>query len=401
MSKEARECANARRRDASDAYHKNLDKVWFDIQDTVEDLAKGHNKSINAVQTDLRLGRGRIARPRREKTSAWNAFMWKKAQEKRDENGESSGRKSLANLTQNTQTEYSSLTAEEKEVLVKEYEEHKAASTKVERVSTAAKRKDFSHTIGAVEKELMNLNARTGIECMVLATPGSTKLPLQGVYFTTPRVEGFLSSINMDPQDLLSRMEGFAVQGLRGTASSHKARMSNIRTELRNHIHAALVEATGCRDAKMKWKNYWQDIVSKYRVVIEVWPENIPFGNLSDIVTNIPDFERLLRKWKTNTIYFRQIDDNEYDKLQVERDEKLESGELEEPRRKIRSDKGKKRPRKDSSKGQSRKKARTVSSEEFIADSGDNADGNSDDESSDDESSDDSTSDDSGEGSQG
>jgi hypothetical protein len=32
----------------------------------------------------------------------------------------------------------------------------------------------------------------------------------------TPRLEGFLGSIQQDPQDLLMRMEGFAVQGLKG-----------------------------------------------------------------------------------------------------------------------------------------------------------------------------------------
>jgi hypothetical protein len=52
---------------------------------------------------------------------------------------------------------------------------------------------------------------------MFYATHGSTDLPLCGVIFTTDSVEEFMPSMmNIDNQDLISKMEGFAVQGMKG-----------------------------------------------------------------------------------------------------------------------------------------------------------------------------------------
>jgi hypothetical protein len=52
---------------------------------------------------------------------------------------------------------------------------------------------------------------------MLYATRGSTDLPLRGIVFTTEGVEEFMPSVmNIDNQDLISKMEGFAVQGMKG-----------------------------------------------------------------------------------------------------------------------------------------------------------------------------------------
>jgi hypothetical protein len=52
---------------------------------------------------------------------------------------------------------------------------------------------------------------------MLYATCGSTDLPLCGIAFATEGVEEFMSSVmNINNQDLISKMEGFAVQGMKG-----------------------------------------------------------------------------------------------------------------------------------------------------------------------------------------
>jgi hypothetical protein len=52
---------------------------------------------------------------------------------------------------------------------------------------------------------------------MLYATRGSTDLPLRGIAFATEGVEEFMPSVmNIDNQDLISKMEGFAVQGMKG-----------------------------------------------------------------------------------------------------------------------------------------------------------------------------------------
>jgi hypothetical protein len=52
---------------------------------------------------------------------------------------------------------------------------------------------------------------------MLYATCGSTDLPLHGVAFTTEGVDEFMSfTMNIDNEDLISKMEGFAIQGMKG-----------------------------------------------------------------------------------------------------------------------------------------------------------------------------------------
>jgi hypothetical protein len=46
----------------------------------------------------------------------------------------------------------------------------------------------------------------------------------------------------------------------------------------------------------MSYKNYWQDIVDKYRVYIEGWPDGILFRNLA---TSLPALEKLCSSWKS------------------------------------------------------------------------------------------------------
>ena len=94
----------------------------------------------------------------------------------------------------------------------------------------------------------------------------------------------------------------------------------------------------------MKWKFYWRDIVSKYHVMIEGWPLEIPLGNLSDVATSLPVLERLRHLWNTDKITFRSLNDAEFQKLDEQHSVEIENGEVNPPvPRKIRSDKGKKR----------------------------------------------------------
>lgn len=65
---------------------------------------------------------------------------------------------------------------------------------------------------------MSNLKSRTGVETMLFLTRGSTDLPLRGVAFATKGVEDFLeSALKTDEQDFIGKMEGFAIQGVKGS----------------------------------------------------------------------------------------------------------------------------------------------------------------------------------------
>jgi hypothetical protein len=65
--------------------------------------------------------------------------------------------------------------------------------------------------------QLNNLKSRTGVETMLFTTRGSTDLPLHGVAFATEGVDNFLEgAMKTDTQYFIGKMEGFAVQGVKG-----------------------------------------------------------------------------------------------------------------------------------------------------------------------------------------
>ncbi|KAH7922389.1 hypothetical protein BV22DRAFT_1131497 [Leucogyrophana mollusca] len=67
----------------------------------------------------------------------------------------------------------------------------------------------------------------------------------------------------------------------------------------------------------------------------------MPFANLSDVSSALPDLESLLRKWKSGAICWEAVSDEEFKRLHTKRNERIEKGEIEDPCRRTRADKGK------------------------------------------------------------
>jgi hypothetical protein len=96
----------------------------------------------------------------------------------------------------------------------------------------------------------------------------------------------------------------------------------------------------------MEWKLYFRNVVKRYRVVIEGWPPEIDFVNLSNVSSSTDTLERLLRKWKQGITYWKKLTLQELELLEDERDAQIENGETTAPApRRRRSDKGRKRTR--------------------------------------------------------
>ncbi|KAG1790938.1 uncharacterized protein HD556DRAFT_1241544 [Suillus plorans] len=343
LSKEARAALTAQRRDKSRRFETDLHSAWTEIDETMKSISSSHHKSFRHVQNELCMGRGMLCY-QRLKLNAWNTFCWKKRND-RKANGGGTGKAVLQELVKDEEnrTKYHKLMEDEKASLLAEYAEHKQTKTSGIRISAKAKVNDVTHTLKAIENEATH--QLTGVETILYMTRGSTDCPLRGVAFVTEGVSDFMGTVmNIDSQDLVSKMEGFYVQGMQGAAKNHQKPSSAIRGAIRNEINKTLHMSYITRDpkAKMHWANYWRNVVQRYLVIVEGWPDNIPFVNLSSVSSALPDLEMLLRKWQSNAIHWRRLEEDEYLKLLEERNEKLEQGEIAEECRRTRSDKGKK-----------------------------------------------------------
>ncbi|KAG1864582.1 hypothetical protein C8R48DRAFT_601909, partial [Suillus tomentosus] len=95
-------------------------------------------------------------------------------------------------------------------------------------------------------------------------------------------------------------------------ANNHKKRCTNVRAALRKIINQKLVEITKDNSARMHWANYFHNVVQPYQVIVEGWPTNIPFINLSEVSSTLPDLDLLERKWRSGAVHWRHLEDEEF-----------------------------------------------------------------------------------------
>jgi hypothetical protein len=185
--------------------------------------------------------------------------------------------------------------------------------------------------------------------------------------------------MGIDNQDVVSRMEGFAIQGVKGTfasgpysnrasilllpgaVSNHVQLVSQVRAAIRDIInqklrqsilifisttsHLSKEEITGDPDAKMQWVHYFRNIIQRYSVAVEGWPDCVPFTNLSSVSSALPHLEILRQNWHSGTTHWKQLTDEEFEELLAKRNQQLDNGEITLHARRSRSDKGKKHKR--------------------------------------------------------
>ncbi|KAG0698744.1 hypothetical protein DFH29DRAFT_877813 [Suillus ampliporus] len=240
------------------------------------------------------------------------------------------GKEVLGGIMKVSKDEYYSLTKEEKANLIEEYMEYKDMKATGQHISTKSKINDVTHTLKAVKNE-------------VQFPLGTTDLLLCGITFATEGMQDFMeSTMGIDNQDLVSKMEDFAIQGMKEIAARDPG-------------------------TKMQWAQYWHNIVKRYSVVIKGWPEKIPFVNLSTVSSSLTELEMLLRKWQSGAIYWKCLTPEELEDMEKERDNNIENGVVVEKRQCVHLDKGKKRYRDaDDNISQCQKKTKVYKSAETV-----------------------------------
>ncbi|OCH87528.1 hypothetical protein OBBRIDRAFT_736014 [Obba rivulosa] len=95
---------------------------------------------------------------------------------------------------------------------------------------------------------------------------------------------------------------------------TYSERMSQTRAGIRQLIQVKLRDITLDDTATMRYPTFWRDVTEKYHVIVEGWPRDIPFKNLSDL-SNVQVLETLLQGWESGAIHFRRISDAEFRQL--------------------------------------------------------------------------------------
>ncbi|KIK76927.1 hypothetical protein PAXRUDRAFT_168396, partial [Paxillus rubicundulus Ve08.2h10] len=243
LSKQVRATLNLSQQEKAAQFKKDLDDMWWKIDEVTKTIAATHSKSMHCVETDLHLGHSRL-QSRQSKINSWNTFCWKMSREKATTNNENapSKRQVLPELVKDIQEEYCRLSVDAKQNIVEEFSEFKETKAISIHVSAHSRINNVTHTLKAVESKLNNLKSCTSVESILYTTCGTTDLPLRAISFATKGVEDFIGSVmHVDTQDLVSKMEGFLCRESEVCATkNHYERLSRICTAIHEIINCKL-----------------------------------------------------------------------------------------------------------------------------------------------------------------
>ncbi|GBE86740.1 predicted protein [Sparassis crispa] len=85
------------------------------------------------------------------------------------------------------------------------------------------------------------------------------------------------------------------------------------RGELRRLIAEGLRRVTGVPHAEMFWtaREFYRFVAVRHSVLLDGWPDDVLFANLSTVRGGIRTLDRLLDLWNEGTLCFRRISDSE------------------------------------------------------------------------------------------
>ncbi|KAL4077483.1 hypothetical protein J3A83DRAFT_4368814 [Scleroderma citrinum] len=209
LTQEAHKELLAQQQSRNKHFKEDLDSTRQQIDDATKTITLANHKSINHVQHELYLGH--------------NSFHTRELQELGDDQLPG-GKGALPALVQQASEEYKSLSVEEKKALIEEYTPYKGHKTFSVHATAKSKVNNITETLKAIKDE-----HHTGTETMLYMTCGSITLLLHGVAFATEGIKNFMGMVmHIDDHDLVSKMEGFTVQGVKGAAANYQQCISQV-----------------------------------------------------------------------------------------------------------------------------------------------------------------------------
>jgi hypothetical protein len=85
LSKEVLAILRARRQAASEKYQDALSEAYTVIEQQIAVIAEAHGKKVQRVRGDLHMA-AQISLKRHSRRSSWNAFIWKKSADEKENN---------------------------------------------------------------------------------------------------------------------------------------------------------------------------------------------------------------------------------------------------------------------------------------------------------------------------
>ncbi|KIY49668.1 hypothetical protein FISHEDRAFT_72307 [Fistulina hepatica ATCC 64428] len=275
--------------------------------------------------------------------NAYNAFYHNKAKELR-ELGVELPPGGVVALHNEYDEEYEALSKEERAELVESLKEDKANQACSRKQTTPAKTQDFVASCKVLADVFRGMKRRIGVDGFMVAISNDVGFePKPFIYFSEEEIEKYMTMAvkKWDSPRVAALVQAFASAGcdVANLTKTSQEKARYLKAEIVQRMNSALVETTGKPDARMEYVHYHSRIVQGLSVVLEGWPldkleQPSWLGNSLVLLRKVRD------ALKDGTCHFRKIDKVERDHLYCEWKLKVANGELVEPTRKERVDKG-------------------------------------------------------------
>ncbi|KAK0229190.1 hypothetical protein EDD85DRAFT_957588 [Armillaria nabsnona] len=213
---------------------------------------------------------------------------------------------------------------ETQEKMIQRVREIRAIKAQGARVSNHAAAMDYRKTIDRVEQELSNLAPRTGAMAIALFTRAHVDDTFAPDIFASSGAEGFWACS-------------------RALTLEDRETMPNLRKDITSRILASLRFITKKPTASMSYSRYQTDIIERHGVELTGWPARLlPLKPPSDIrvLADLKLLRNALVEGSCRWIHLSRPDVQ--DRIN-EHQRRAESSDIQTKKRKVRSDKGKKR----------------------------------------------------------
>ncbi|KDQ14414.1 hypothetical protein BOTBODRAFT_44760 [Botryobasidium botryosum FD-172 SS1] len=248
--------------------------------------------------------------------NCWNAYVaqeTKRINEEREEQGAT--RLSLKAVVKEIQPKWNAMTKDEKKAAtvdaMAEIEETREMKLLAVQNLPINAFNDVRANVQAMENASTALHARTGaigLSLWVRSKDCALNAPYS--YTTCSKAEEFLNNVyGVTVSELSSKFEAYCLSGMEGVKKSNAKELLELKGKTRILIEAKLATAAGVDKVCMVYGNFGQHVTAKYGLVIDNWP--LPrFCSPSDIGSAM-EVNVLFNAWKNDVAKFRKLSPSE------------------------------------------------------------------------------------------
>ncbi|KAK7464096.1 hypothetical protein VKT23_006257 [Stygiomarasmius scandens] len=300
-----------------------LQQTFQLIQQRAEQMREKFGKHSVQWYLDQIMQTHRMKEQRR-KLSHYDAFVSMEMKARNANTSEDTARKRLPEVMADIAAKWKTLSAEEKksstEEVLKELEANRENKELASHNVAISAYHDTRTTLEDVKLALQRLNARTGVEAVILCVRSNTDhFNPPEAWVTSDHISTFFNSaFKTTPIDIANRLEGYCISGIEGVARNYAQETVAMKADLVKLIADKLQETAGkTKIARMYYKNFEKHITAKYGIRVMNWPLE-KFVCPSDL-TSRAEVEVLKHAWMSGATYFYKMTSAEFEEWDEKR----------------------------------------------------------------------------------